>query len=208
MKDMYPKYAPICVALYQKKAADMQLIGTAFFIAAKGYLLTALEAQTEDKLFISFRQFKKGYFQINEDSPVFEAVTVQQYSNASGLALLKTKNPIEQMVPLKIFDLDEDLLCGTALPCLLYNQQRWLIMRQVLLGAKLQVGAKKVYLLDLRCNELANGGPVINPQTGLVAGIINQNISKRLLTPENDMTYALDIQHALELLTAENFYVR
>lgn len=208
-KDLFNRYAPITVCLYKKNAEGALIkIGTAFFIAAKGYLLTAAELTPQDELVISFRTFEKGYFQTIQSNPVGIPVSLRQYGKATGLALLKTAEPISQTVPLKLFDLDEELIYGNAYPSLIYNQHGILTMRQAPLSAKIFSGAKKIYIHDLIDSELASGAPIFNPISGLICAVVNRQITKRLLAPMPDLTYAIAIEHALDLISAENFYVR
>ena len=217
LKEIFAKYSAFCPMVFRKTGDDsMDYVSTAFFIASKGYLLTsAFTLDTNDSIHIAYPHQQKSFYSVNPPSLEYLPVTIQQIDHEHDLALLKTVDPVDISVPLKLFDSTEDIACGTCVGYLGYpvahNSVYTISIMSAIVSSKIITpNGLKMLQIDGASYQGTNGGPVINTRTGLISGITSNRYNPvtygNALFPH--ISYAITIEHVNNLLQRENLYIK
>ncbi|HAR62046.1 MAG: hypothetical protein DKM50_01755 [Candidatus Margulisiibacteriota bacterium] len=214
LKDIYSRYAGICAVIMKKTSGNSyDFLGSGFFITARGYIITSSNiVAPSDELYINIPHSNKSFSNIIDENITTIPVSLQQYDEENGLALLKTAEPTDLSVPLKLFDSTEDLQCGSSISCIGFPFGRESIyvpsiIKTIISAKYLLKNAKKILQLDTPYSLGLVGSPAINIHSGLIAGVMTNPLIDTSGT-DLKLSYAIAIDQTDSVLRSEGLYIK
>ncbi|MFP4572496.1 MAG: serine protease [Desulfobacterales bacterium] len=221
LKDIYFQYKGATMMLFNKEEDTVSFRGTAFLIHPEGYLLTAAHLITglTDLMAAPMKEYE-GFAPVREDTVSPIAVEIRQIDRGSDIALLKFQQDIEISMPHHIIGIPEEVPVGNSVACLgypfgyyyIYSQ---LIKQAVISGKILSKNETGIFLFDTLVHDGTTGAPLINLYDGRIIGVVGgrfyppdlmpEHLKKKTETPiKTDISYAVSIEHAADLMKKEN----
>ncbi len=219
-QEIYFQYKGACMMLFHREEDEVAFRGTAFLIHPAGYLLTAAHLLTGNKeyMVVPVEQTKDFTPARTENvSPI--KVSIRQVDRKRDLALLKFEEEIPVTMPEHVLGAPREVSIGNSVACLgfpfgyyhIYNQ----LIKQAVISAKILSNKDTmIFLFDTMVHDGSHGGPLINVHDGRIVGIVSGRFEPQELLPEHlkeiaeapiktDVSYAVSIEHAVELLENE-----
>jgi serine protease Do len=209
--------------LFRREADQVAFRGTAFLVHPDGYLLTAAHLITgKYELMVVPVEESADFTAVHTDTVAPIGVEVRQMDRDRDLALLRFAQEIEISMPDHVVGIPEQVPVGNSVACLgypfgyygIYNQ---LIKQAVICSKILSGNESRIFLFDTMVHDGSGGGPLINLYDGRIIGVVGGRFAPQELmrdhlkqseTPiKTDVSYAVSIAHAAELMEKENLTV-
>lgn len=224
LNDIYFQYRGACMMLFQREGEEVAFRGTTFLVHPKGYLLTAAHLIGGNReLMVVSRQDTETFSPVYTETVSPFPVDVIQMDRDRDLALLKFRQQIDISMPDHIMGNPELVPVGSSVACMgfpfgyyyIYNQ----IIKQAVICSKILSGNEtKIFLFDSLVHDGNRGGPIINVHDGRIIGVVGGRfepqalLSKQIkkaseLPIKTDVSYAVSIDHAAELMEKEGLTV-
>jgi serine protease Do len=224
LQDMYFQYRGACMMLFQREGEEVSFRGTAFLVHPEGYFLTAghLITGSHDLMVVPADE-TEDFTPIRTETVAPIPVEVRQLDRERDLALLKFTEEIDISMPDHVIGTSENVAVGNSVACLgfpfgyyhIYNQ----LIKKAVICSKISSGNEtRIFLFDSLVHDGNRGGPLINLYDGRIIGVVGgrfelQEILSRQLGKasdvpiKTDVSYAVSIEHALELMKKEGLHV-
>jgi len=196
-------------------------LGTAFLVHGRGYLLTAAHLTVNEQgLLVIPSTFGDEFAPLILGSVSAMPVKVVSRDVDRDIALLKIEQDIDISVPDDFLGSTQAVRPGASVMTLGYSFGHYQI--HALLGYSAVVSAKilssnesRLILFDAACEEGDRGGPLIHVADGHIVGIVSGRFepatisqqagasASHLEAREANVSYAVAIEYALELMAAE-----
>ncbi len=224
LQDIFFQYRGACMMLFQREGDSVAFRGTTFLVHPEGYFLTAghLITGKQDLMVVPVDE-SENFSPIRTETVAPIPVEVRQMDRERDLALLKFKQEIEISMPDHVIGASEQIPTGNAVACMgfsfgyyqIYNQ----LIKQAVICAKISSGNEtRIFLFDTLVHDGNRGGPLINLYDGRIIGVVGgrfelqEILSRQLgktseLPIKTDISYAVSIEHAVELMEKEDINV-
>ncbi len=217
LQSVTAKYAGGCMMLMRREGGDVHFLGTAFFVHRRGYLLSAAHTMNpDDRLVVVPAEESDGFMPMTLERVDPIPVKVAQTDAERDVALLKLEPDIEVGVPGRIFGNPADMEKGTTVMALgfsfgHYRLHNLIGIHAVLAGKVVSPNGSRVLLFDRMVHYGDAGAPLVNAQDARVVGVVLGRFDlmeinktpKRDNLPDIDISYAVSIEYALELMSKE-----
>ncbi len=224
LQDMYFQYRGACMMLFQQEGEEFSFRGTAFLVHPDGYFLTAGHLITDNHdLMVVPADETEGFTPIRTETVAPIPVEVRQLDRERDLALLRFKEEIDISMPDHVIGASENVPVGNSVACLgfpfgyyqIYNQ----LIKKAVICSKISSGNEtRIFLFDSLVHDGNRGGPLINMHDGRIIGVVGgrfelqEILSRQLgktsdLPIKTDVSYAVSIEHAMELMKKEGLNV-
>jgi len=218
LQKVYQTYRGGCMKLFSLEGQKVYFLGTAFVVHKSGYLLTVSHIlYRHDNLVVSPCDLENEFTPLTYKKISTIPVKVAQMNVPSDLALLKFKEDLDLQVPTHILGHSQDAPLGSSVACMGYPFGNQRFFNQFI---KLGVVSSKVLskkeiqflLFDTSLSSGDKGGPLINLNDNRVIGVLNGRFhpeelfgktEKEEKRTETNISYAVDISHAIEIMEAE-----
>lgn len=199
-------------------------LGSGLVCSLSGHILTCAHLlELTASLHISVPPAINSFAPMTAGRTHFSSVSVVQIDAKSDLALLKLSDQVSiQMMP-NLFGRGETTPVGTAVGCLGIpfgdkGHHTLKLTSTIICGKSVSpTGAKQLHL-DANMHSGNSGGPVINPITGQVIGLVSGRFSPVGPNPgimignvplgaDSTISFAIPIEHAFPLMQAEGINV-
>ncbi len=216
------KYAGGCMMLMRREGYDVHFLGTAFFVHHEGYLLTAAHNFNPDDQLVAVPAEDTGDFMpmtLERVDPI--PVQPVQVDPDRDAALLKLEPEMEIGVPGRIFGNPVETEKGATVMALgfsfgHYRLHNLMGIHAVLAGKLISPNGTRVLLFDRMVHYGDAGAPLVNAEDGKVVGIVSgrfnlmeltRSSSEREQFPDIDVSYAVSIEYAVELMNREGLKI-
>lgn len=219
LQDIHFQYKNACMMLFRREGDEVVFRGSTFLVHPDGYLLTAAHLITgKYNLMVVPVEEHSGFSAVHTETVSPIGVEVRQMDRQRDLALLKFTQEIDISVPEHIMGLPEEVPVGNNVACMgypfgyygIYNQ----LIKQAVISSKILSGNEtRLFLFDTMVHDGSRGGPLINVFDGRVIGVVGGRFEPQELMPDHlkreetpiktDISYAVSIEHAAELMEKE-----
>ena len=224
LQDIYIQYRGACMMLFQKDGTELSFRGTAFLAHPDGYLITTAHLITGSmELMVAPLTKTEDFAPVHTETVAPYPVDIRLFDQDRDLALLKFRDEIELSMPHHIIGSPDQVPVGNSVACLgfpfgYYNIYNPLIKQAVISSKILSANKTKIFLFDSLVHDGNHGGPLINIYDGRVIGVVGgrfelQEILERYfgktseIPIKTDVSYAVSIEHAVELMEKEELTV-
>lgn len=224
LKDIYFQYKGATMMLFNREEDTVSFRGTAFLIHSEGYLITAAHLITglTDLMAAPMKEYA-GFAPVREDTVTPIPVEIRQVDRGSDIALLKFQQDIEISMPHHVIGIPAEAPVGSTVACLGYPFGYYYIYSQVIkqaviAGKVLSRNETGIFLFDTLVHDGTAGGPLINMYDGRIIGVVGgrfhppelmpEHLRKKSETPiKTDISYAVSIEHATDLMEKESLSI-
>lgn len=220
LQDIYIQYRGACMMLFRKDGGELSFRGTAFLAHPGGYLITAAHLITDSmELMVAPLTEAEDFAPVRTETVAPYQVEVRLLDQDRDLALLKFREEIELTMPDHIIGSPNQVPIGNSVACLgfpfgYYNIYNPLIKQAVISSKILSANETRIFLFDSLVHDGNRGGPLINLYDGRIIGVVGgrfelQEIIERYfgkaseIPIKTDVSYAVSIEHAVELMEKE-----
>ncbi len=223
LQDIYFQYKNACMMLFRREGDAVSFRGSAFLVHPEGYLLTAAHLITGQlDLMVVPVDEETGFAAVYAETVTPINIEIRQIDRKRDLALLKFTEEIEITMPDHVIGTPEDVPVGNSVACLgfpfgYYSIHNQLIKQAVISSKIVSNNETRIFLFDTMVHDGNRGGPLINIYDGRVIGLVGGRFEpqevmpkhlKRTETPiKTDISYAVSIGHAVELMEKEELTI-
>jgi len=219
LQDIYFQYKNACMMLFRREGDEVAFRGSAFLVHPDGYLLTAAHLITGkyDLMAVPVED-PTGFVEVHTETVTPIPLELRHIDRERDLALLKFTEEIEITMPDHIMGIPDEVPIGNSVAILgfpfgfygIYNQ---LIKQAVVCSKILSGNGTGIFLFDTMVHDGNRGCPLINIYDGRIIGIVGGRFEPQELMPDHlkraeapiktDVSYAVSVEHAAELIKAE-----
>lgn len=218
------KFSGGCMMVMRQDDDVVTFLGTAFLVHRAGYLLTVAHILPRDARLMVVPHVHDGDFvPLNQERLTPLPVKVARTDPDRDIALLRLEHELEIGLPDHFLGRAETLLPGSSLMAMGFSfghQQIYPLMAlNALASAKvLSRNQTRMLLFDTMVHAGDRGGPLVSVGEGLVVGIINGRFDpleaardhtegSRTVASNTNVSYAVDVEHGIQLMDAEGLVV-
>lgn len=218
LPEVFKSFRTGSMMLFYREEEAVVFLGTAFLVHADGFLVTVAHILEEHhQLMVLPYTPEEDFMPVHLELVTPVPVEVAQVATGCDLALLRFSQPMEIVVPDHVIGIPEDIAIGMRIACLgypfghqrLYNQ----VLYSAVINSKIRTqNGTKMFLFDKMIHDGARGGPVINVDDRRVIGVAGGRFDPKEISREvpadgpvqdTNISYAISIDHAVELLDQE-----
>ena len=224
LQDIYFQYRGACMMLFQREEKEVAFRGTAFLAHPEGYFLTAAHLITDNaELMVVPSDETDNFTQIHTETVSPFPVELRQIDREHDVALLKFAEEVEISIPDHVMGSPDQVPVGNPVACLgfpfgyyyIYNQ----LIKQAVICSKILSGNEtKIFLFDTLVHDGNRGGALVNIYDGRIIGVIGgrfepqEILSDKLkkaseLPIKSDVSYAVSIEHAIDIMKKEELKI-
>ncbi len=214
------KFSGGCMMVMRQDGDSVTFLGTAFLVHDNGYLLTVAHIlPKEGRLLVVPEDPSSDFTPISQERVTTIPVSVAQRDPDRDLALLKIDQEMEMRLPDHFLGSGENMYVGNSVMAMgfAFGHQtlHTLVSMNAIISAKvLSHNQSKLLLFDSMMHDGDRGGPLVSVGEGQVVGIINGRFDpqeasseytdgSRTVTTNTNVSYAVAIEHGIELMEKE-----
>ncbi|MFW6082064.1 MAG: S1 family peptidase [Desulfosalsimonas sp.] len=221
LQDIYFQYKGATMMLFKREGEAASFRGTAFLIHPGGYLLTAAHLITglTDLMVVPMGEHP-SFAPVRGETVSPIEVEIRQVDRGCDIALLKFRHEIEISMPDHVTGKPGEIPIGNSAACLgypfgYYHIYTQLIKQATIAGKILSRNETRIFLIDTLVHDGSSGAPLISLHDGRIIGVVGGRFQPQDLMPEHlrkeaetpiktDVSYAVSIEHAAELMEKES----